>query len=165
MTLADISSLAEIISALGVIAGLIFVGIQLRHATVQMRRAEANATNSEATVLRHAIFTDGEFAEIVSAAVRQTRTLDVVEADRMTQFLWEIGFQALQFWDRTRHGLFSRQEFEGLAPTYLPYLTCPLGLQWWRIARTVYRPDFVADIEKIIPALAPTEPIPTEAAS
>ncbi len=166
MTLADMSNLAEIISALGVIAGLIFVGVQLRQATLQMRRAEANVTNSEASVIRQAIYTDGEFAEVVSAAIRQTRALDVVETDRMTTFLWEIGFQVLQFWDRTKHGLFSRQEFEGLTPSFAPYLTCPVGLQWWRMARTMYRPDFVAEMERIIPALvSPTDSIPTEVAS
>lgn len=165
MTLADISNLAEIISALGVVAGLIFVGVQLRQATTQMRRAEANAANGEASVIRQAIFADAEFAEIVSAAIRQTRALNVVETDRMTAFLWEIGFQVIQFWDRTKHGLFSRQEFEGLTPSYLPYLTCPIGLEWWRIARTMYRPDFVAEIERIIPALLQrAAPVPTKAA-
>src|SRR5262245_46837720 len=116
MTLADFSSLSEIISALGVIAGLIFVGLQLGQATVQLRQAEANATNTEASVIRQALFADAEFAEVVSAAVRQTRPLGIVETDRMMAFLWEIGFQVLQFWIRTKRGLFHRQEFEGLAP-------------------------------------------------
>lgn len=154
MTLVNISNIAEMISALGVIAGLIFVGVQLRQTTLQLRRSEANSANSEASVLRQAIFANGEFAEIVSAAIRETRALGVVETDRMMGFLWEIGFQALQFWDRTKHGIFSKEEFEGIAPVYAPYMTCPLGLQWWAMARKMYRPDFVAEIEKIIPALA-----------
>lgn len=165
MTLANFSNLAEITGAVGVIAGLVFVGVQLRQATLQLRRAESNAANSEASIIRQAVFADGEFAEIVSSAIRQTRALDVVETDRMTAFLWEIGFQVLQFWDRTKHGLFSKQEFEGLTPSFAPYLTCPVGLQWWTTARTMYRPDFVAEVEKIIPALvSPTASPPTNVA-
>jgi len=154
MTLAALANLADVIGAFGVIAGLVFVGIQLRQNTLQLQRAEKNATNSEASILRQAIFSDGDLAELLSACVRQTRPLDPIEVDRMSLLFWEMGFQLIQFWERTQHGLFKRQEFESLAPMYAPYFTSAFGLEWWRQARLIFRPDFVVDVEHLMPILS-----------
>jgi hypothetical protein len=161
MTLAAFADLAEVVGALGVIASLLFVGVQMRQNTLQLQRAEKNATNIEAAAIRQAIFTDADFAELVSAWVRQSRPLSHVEIDRLTVFLWELGFQIIQFWDRAKSGLFTRQEFDRLTPLYAPYLTTPLGREWWQFARAVYRPDYVEALERVVPEL--TQAMPTSA--
>lgn len=153
MTLAEIADLAEIIGAFGVIAGLIFVGMQMRQNTLQLRRAETNVTNAEASAIRQALFGDAEFAELISACVRETRELSPVETDRVHAFLWEIVFQTIQFWDRTKHGLFPPGEFERLAPSYAPYLCCSIGRAWWHDVRRFFRSDFVTDVERVIPGM------------
>lgn len=154
MTLAAFADLAEVIGALGVIAGLIFVGVQLRQNTLQLRRAETNATNVEAQVIRQSLLNNADVAELVTACVSGSRTFDDVEAHRLTAFFWEIGFQLIQFWDRTRHGLFEWAVFNRTVAIYTPYLTSQHGLTWWRMARTIYQPEFVAALELAIPGLA-----------
>lgn len=52
MTLAGFADLAEVIGALGVIAGLIFVGVQLRQNTRQMQRDEMNSAMAQGSALK-----------------------------------------------------------------------------------------------------------------
>jgi len=155
MTLSDLSDLAQIFGVFAVVASLIFVGVQLRQNTVQMQRAERNATNAEASIIRQAVFTDPDVAELVHACVNETRPLSPVEVDRLNLFLWEVGYLIIQFWDRTRYGLFQRkEEYEKIVQSLSPYFTSRFGLAWWRVARGVFRSDFVADLEQVIPTLA-----------
>lgn len=157
MTLAAFAELAEIIGAFGVIAGLVFVGVQLRQNTLQLRRAETNVTNTEASVIRQSILLNSEVAELVTVSMTGSRALSEVEMHRLTAFFWEVGYQAIQFWDRTKNGLFPRTVFDKTIVVYSPYLTSLHGLNWWRFARTIYEPDFVVAIERAIPALTPME--------
>lgn len=153
MTLSELADWADVISALSVVAGLLFVGVQLRQATIQLRRTERNATNAEASLIRQSLFMSGDVAEIATVAVNGSRALTQVEANRMTAFLWEIGFQTIQFWDRTRYGLFASEDFARIVPVYQPYLTSQLGRLWWQTARTVFELDFVADLERLMPTI------------
>lgn len=155
MTLAAFADLAEVIGAFGVIAGLIFVGMQMRQNTIQLRRAERNVTNSEASVVRQAMLLNTDVAELMTASMTGSRALTDVETNRLISMFWEIGFHAIQFWDRTQHGIFNRDIFEKAVVVWTPYITTPHGLNWWRMARAFYDPAFVETMERLIPALKP----------
>jgi hypothetical protein len=162
MTLAAFADLAEVIGAFGVIAGLIFVGVQLQQNTLQLRRAERNTSNAEASVLRQSIANNCEIAELMAACVGEARSFSPAEMQRINAMFFEMGYLATQLWDRTKHGLFPPDEFDRAMPALAPYLTSATGRAWWRIARGVFQADFVAALERTLPALtatvAPPEP-------
>jgi hypothetical protein len=64
MTLAAFADLAEVIGALGVIAGLVFVGVQMRQNTKQLLRAEYNTAMAQGSALRHLLLSNRETAEL-----------------------------------------------------------------------------------------------------
>jgi len=55
MSIEQLSYLAQTVAAVGVIASLIFVGIQIRHNTREIQRNEHNSTMAQWTVIRQAI--------------------------------------------------------------------------------------------------------------
>lgn len=154
MTLAAFADLAEIISAFGVIAGLIFVGFQLQQNTFQLRRVEINAMNVEASPLRQSIMNNPDLAELVSACVANSRPFTATDLQRLDSVFWEASFISFQMWDRSQSKYFPAGDFERTIPAFEPVLTSPVGRTWWQSARAKFRPTFVAAMEALMPALA-----------
>lgn len=156
MTLAALADLAEIIGALAVVAGLVFVGVQLHQQTKQLRRSEANEAMAQASALRHAVFSDPEFANMLVSGLAGA-PLDAAGELRLRTFFNEVTFMASQVWDRARTGFADRDEFERtIVPPLTLILASQRGVAWWAQMKSIYRPAFIADMEAAIPALQPT---------
>lgn len=153
MTLSDFADIAEVIGAFGVIAGLIFVGFQLRQNTQQLRRVETNAMNTEASPLRHSIMNNPELAELVSACVANSRRFNPVELQRLDSVFWELTFIYFQMWDRSQSKYFPAGDFERTVRALGPVYASAAGRSWWRNARAAFRPAFVTELETLIPEL------------
>lgn len=69
MTLEQVSLVAQIVSAVAVIASLIFVGIQLRQATAAIRASSSQAHAALYTELVHSIIDNADFARIWTAGL------------------------------------------------------------------------------------------------
>ena len=55
MSIEQLSYLAQIVASIGVMASLIFVGLQIKHNTGTLQRNEHNSTMAQWTVIRMAI--------------------------------------------------------------------------------------------------------------
>lgn len=158
MSLAEFADLAEVVGALGVIAGLVFVGVQMRQNTKQLRRAEANMAMAQGSALRHLLLNNRETAELVYSGVAGA-PLDPFDEIRLNIFFSELVFMVMHVWDRARSGLAPPDELtRGIIPTLRPLLASQRAIVWWARARSTFRPDFVADFELALPALRPPAP-------
>lgn len=154
MTLAAFADLAEVVGALGVIAGLVFVGVQLRQNTKQMQRGEANSAMAQGSAIRHLIIGNPEVAALVVAGVGGA-PLKPEDQLRLNAFFSEATYLAMQVWDRAENGLVPRGEFERTTLSNLRMLLgSPRGVAWWVNGKFAYWPAFVAALEAAIPALA-----------
>src|SRR5436309_14594738 len=112
MSLEQLSYLAQIIASVGVIASLIFVGLQIKHNTGALQRDEHNSTMAQWTVLRQAIATNRDIAELMTDGLRGTRALDAADQLRLEQMLQEYAWASFHIWDRTQRGVFPKGTFE-----------------------------------------------------
>lgn len=166
MTLAAFADLAEVIGALGVIAGLVFVGVQLRQNTKQLRRGESNAAVEQASGFRRAIMGDADLARLLIAGLTDG-PLSAADELRLNLFFSDATYLTSQSWDRARNGFAEHDEFERAAAPQLAYLlTSRRGAAWWAASRQVYRSEFIQAVEAAIPSLTPsaTAPQPAESA-
>lgn len=158
MTLAAFADLAEVIGAIGVIVGLVFVGVQIQQNTKQMRRAEGNSAMAQGSALRHLIVGSREAAQMIASGVAGA-SLDPVDELRLHMFFLEVAYSALQVWDRERNKFGPTDEFSRVVLVIAPVMASDRGKAWWARARTTFWPEFVADFEGLLPALkAPAEP-------
>lgn len=151
MSLEQLSYLAQIVASVGVIASLIFVGLQIRQNTGALQRTEHNATMAEWTVIRQAIAGNREIAELMTAGLRGERVLDAADQLRLEQMLQENAWASFHIWDRTQRGVFPKGTFEMTAGLLLcSLLKTPRGEAWWRTAKHVgFVPAFVADVDAL----------------
>lgn len=86
MNLDQAALLAQIVSAIAVIASLIFVGFQLRQATAAVRASSSQAHSELYTALVQPIISDGDFARIFSIGVDDPSRLDREEWVRFVAY-------------------------------------------------------------------------------
>ena len=152
MSLEHLSYLAQIIASVGVIASLIFVGLQIKHNTSALQRNEHNSTMEQWTVIRQAIAQNREIAELMTAGLSGDRALDDADQLRLEQMLQECAWASFHIWDRTQRGVFPKGTFEATAGVYLcGLLTTPGGKTWWQNAKgNGFIPAFAADVDRCL---------------
>ena len=152
MTLEQVSSLAQIFGAIGVIVSLLFVGQQIRHNTSALVRNEHNNTMTQWTVIRMAIAQNREIAELMTTGLSGERDLDAADQLRLDQMLQETAWAAFHIWDRTQRGVFPPGTFELTAGAYLRVVLSTIrGAEWWQRAKhDGFIPPYVADVDALL---------------
>jgi len=152
MSLQQLSDLAQIIGAVGLILSLVFVGLQIKHNTAALQRNEHNSTMAQWTVIRQAIATNRDIAELMTAGLRGESALDAADQLRLEHFLGENLWASFHIWDRTQRGVFPKGTFEFSTGEYLKdILGTARGAAWWSTAkRSAFPPPCVADVDALL---------------
>jgi hypothetical protein len=152
MSFEQISYLAQIVASVGVLASLIFVGLQIRHNTSALERNEHNSTMAQWTVIRMAIAKHRDIAELMTAGLHGERDLDAADQLRLEQMLQENAWASFHIWERTQRGIFPKGTFESTAGLLLSsLLKTERGATWWRSAKHIgFIPAFVADVDAVL---------------
>ena len=152
MSLEQWSSLAQIVGSVGVIVSLIFVGLQIRRNTGALQREEHNSTMAQWTVIRMAIASDRDMAELMTAGLNGERAMDAADQLRLEQMLAENLWASFHIWERTQRGIFPKGTFElTTGPHLRGLLRTVRGEAWWRHAKHAgFIPAFVADVDALL---------------
>ena len=152
MSLQQLSDLAQIIGAVGLILSLVFVGLQIKHNTAALQRNEHNSTMAQWTVIRQAIATNRDIAELMTAGLHGESALDAADQLRLEQMLQEYAWASFHIWDRTQRGVFPKGTFEATAGVMLcDLLRTAHGGTWWASAKNKgFVPAFVADVDAVL---------------
>src|SRR6476659_1089785 len=136
MSFEQISYLAQIVASVGVVASLIFVGLQIRQNTGALERNEHNSTMAQWTVIRMAIANNRDIAELMTAGLRGESALDAADQLRLEHFLNENLWASFHIWDRTQRGVFPKGTFELSVGQYLKEIFATArGSAWWATAK------------------------------
>jgi len=152
MSLAQLADLAQVVGALGLILSLLFVGLQIRHNTAALQRNEHNSTMAQWTVIRQAIATNRDVAELMTAGLHGESALDAADQLRLEQMLQEYAWASFHIWDRTQRGVFPKGTFEATAGVMIcDLLRTARGGAWWASAKSkAFIPAFIADVDALL---------------
>ena len=152
MSLEQLSYLAQIVGSVGLILSLVFVGLQIRHNTAALQRNEHNSTMAQWTVIRQAIATNRDIAELMTAGLHGESALDAADQLRLEQMLQEYAWASFHIWDRTQRGVFPKGTFEATAGVMIcDLLRTARGGAWWASAKSKgFIPAFIADVDALL---------------
>jgi predicted acylesterase/phospholipase RssA len=144
--------LSQIIASIAVVASLIFVGREVRENTTALQRNEHNSTMEQWTVVRQAIATNRDIAELMTTGLSGERDLDPADQLRLEQMLQEMAWASFHIWDRTRRGVFPKGTFEQTGGALLcSVINTARGREWWQSSKSVgFYPGFVADVDALL---------------
>ena len=152
MWLEQLSYLAQIAGSIGVIVSLLFVGSQIGQNTRALERNEHNSTMAQWSVIRQAIATHRDIAELMTTGLSGERSRDAADQTRLEHMLQEYAWASFHIWDRTQRGVFPKGTFEATAGALVGDLFRTAGgAAWWRRAKHIgFIPGFVPDLDAVL---------------
>ncbi|MBL6690018.1 MAG: hypothetical protein ISP91_06465 [Pseudomonadales bacterium] len=150
MTLDEIASIGELLSGIGVILSLIFVGFQIRQNSVLLRRAaNREAVTALGDAFRPAI-EDAELAEILNRFQESYKNLNAVEQHRASlyQMVWIQQFELINA--DYKIGNYDEEPYEYFARAVAASCSTPGGKEWWQENRHILTPSAQKAIQDAI---------------
>lgn len=152
MTLLDLASIASVISGIAVLISLIYLSFQLRHNTTSLRRAEANATQDQASAIRNSLINSREVAHLWVEGQKGDSVLDEADEVRFSAMVGERFWFYRHQWDREQHGILAKGVWERNSPVLIRTLTTKRGAHWWTLNKSTVPPEFMRDLDARIGA-------------
>lgn len=152
MTLQELASIAEILSALGVIASLLFVGWQIRENTVATKaHIHEQITQSYLAWLGSAIANPEAYATGIKVTEAELSSLS--DAEKTFFFGTALGYfkQFELMYVQNRKGIMDGDIWDAWSVYILMYFHQP-GIQvWWKSRRDAFIPEFREFLESSEP--------------
>lgn len=130
----DLTQSISIFANLGVIAGLIFLGYEIRQNTAQMRADASYSINEAVDALNSSIYQDGEFAALLLRAEQSFSDLNRVDHARIVSFF----FSELNLAD-----YISKLENEGMSDLHFDYVDWKVSQFWSMPGRRQFIEQYV----------------------
>ena len=145
-----LGNFGEFFGAIAVVATLIFLTLQVRQNTRQIRRAEMDAASTQFSLPRMAIVTDRSLAELLHKAMHAPHEIDEVDQLRIDMWLGEQMNAMFHAWDRSQTGSFEKEFWETTTrPGLAQILAVAAGSEWWDQNRFSFLPEFRAEVDRI----------------
>ena len=147
MTLGDLASIANILSAIAVLATLIYLSRQLRQgnlsARAQARQRMVQQTNEELYVWMN--------DPVLRSCFTKPTELSPEEHGKVHYFLLAAMRQREWEWFQYRDGVIKKDIYEAYHGVIGLHLGIPRTRRWWStVGRIGFNPDFVADVDALL---------------
>lgn len=145
-----ISGTADVISAIGVIASLIYVGLQIQKNTAETRRSNARSTAHDHAFAIHGVLEDPEVSEIMLKGVEDLASLSTLQRYRfdLAVLVW------LQAIEQAFADIRQRDYPDDMEDTYkvmVPgVLNTPGGLVWWQERKPWFSAAFQNEVDALL---------------
>ena len=141
----------EFVGAIAIVVTLIYLAVQIRQNTQQMRRVEMNAGMAQFSVPRMAIASDRDLAELYVKAAQAPAELDAVDEVRLDMLRNEWMWAFFHSWDRAQEGSVDREDWEtSTRPGVAQLLGAEGGPRWWEANRQGFNTGFQAEIDRAL---------------
>jgi hypothetical protein len=144
VSLEQLSFLSQIVSALAVVASLVFVGIQLRHAIRAVRASTSQAHSANYYAINSSIINDGELARIWRESLAD---FDSQEADAKVRFV-ALASSIFRFYESSRaqwlRGQLDPEHWQMIERQAASFAAQPGIKSWWTLRRQWHSAEFQA---------------------
>lgn len=148
MQLQDIATTADVVGAVGVIASMLYLAIQVRQNTRTTQSATLQSLSSRLTERLLLVATESDLAELI-ALDWETEELDAVQRIRITYWISAILVDLSDMYNQYRLCVIPYSSLQSRVKVMRQRLfQTEIGLQVWTNLRPIYAPDFVHWFER-----------------
>ena len=150
MKLSEAANWAEIVSALGIVISLIYVGIQVTDNTSAMRSETASAASTEFSNWYTHVSSDAELIEVWLQGVTAPETLD---EEQSLRFLFLVHILMLQFQNNyylVEEGTLDEKMLYAINNTLATLRGTPGFELYWSLRRELFNPEYQAFVEQLM---------------
>lgn len=158
-TIQDFGALGEIVGALGVVATLAYLALQIRQNTLAMRSAAVNATITALREPRQSIFESEEMTSIFAAGNSNPNALDEMSQLRYRLVMQNIVDAMLEIYSQTLSTNFSPETWFTQGVTLVERILSTNGGRWfWQNYANTYPSSFRAEVDRVLQSLEAASP-------
>lgn len=149
MDLQALGNIGEFVGAIGVIASLLYLAIQVRQAQRVARAENVREVQAGFGRLFTMLAQDPELARIYRTGCEAPGQLDRIERQRFEHLLGSLFLHFIEAHEAHQHGLMPTDLYEpwkyGVASTF----QTPGGTEWWMAIRGYLKPDAVQALDRL----------------
>lgn len=157
-TLSEVTGIAEIIGSIGIIASLVFVGLQVRQNTHQVEAASYQTGIAYIDAINN-LATDPDTAELVIKGLKDFEALSQVEKARFDGIVYNVMnkfFLARQVY---LQGSLARSDYETYEDLLARILRSPGAALWFAKTRYILPKDVTSVVDSILQRYPSVEPM------
>ncbi len=145
MNLQDLGNIGEFVAAIGVIASLVYLAVQIRQNTNSVRLQVKQSIKRDSFDLRLPGIESPELADLMAKSIAEFDSLSPGERIRVNLYCASIMEHLQQVFLLRSQGLV---HWESQENTLRGYLALAPYRQWWSSGREILRPEFVEYVER-----------------
>ena len=146
-----IGAIAELISAFGVIATLVYLSLQIRNNTLASKASAVHASNLALRENRQSIFTSPEVSELFVRGNKDPQSLAEVELTRYRIMIQNIVESILDVYVQNHETGYSPESWQTQGVTLVERILGSVGGSWfWEHYSEAYPPKFRAEVNRIL---------------
>jgi hypothetical protein len=159
--LEGLSYVGQVVSAVAVVASLVYLAHQVRQNTDSQRTENYARALERVADLQARLSSDGQFAAIVARGAADPTRLTAEERVQFTWTFYEM-FGAFEFmYHQSLMGSMPKEVWRRWAPTLQWWMSLPGVRAWWLARPTPFSDGFSAFIDSTLPA-GPPDPAATQ---
>jgi hypothetical protein len=153
--LTDLAGLAEVVGAIAAIAGLFYVGFQVRQNTAAVRSATAQAVHDNYATWYQGYAGDPALMKIAVEGLRDYRGLDeIAKAQFIALFMQFLSYSQNAFF-QWRGGTLSPELWTGWEWLIMNLVSAPGGKEFWGERSYLFGEAFRDHVEKVVMVKSP----------
>ena len=150
MNLDDLGNIGEFVGAVGVIASLVYLALQIRQNTKSTRTAMYQAATRDMFDAADLIASDADLNSIWFEGLRDFDSLPREEKRRFASCMFSLLRRYANALHQTNTGMIDGEWWVEASYT-LEYTISHPGFQtWWKEGRSLFRPDFREFIDQVV---------------
>ena len=151
-----IGAIGEIFGAAAVVVSLLYLALQMRQNTRQLRRAELNAAMDQQSAHRRALMTSPDLGMLFARGLADPSSLNEGDATRVGATIDNLIWCLFHIWDRARSGDTPADMWSlGVQRLIAGYLGSPFGRNWWSEMKETYPAAYCVEVDRIVSTVAP----------
>lgn len=162
MTLEQLSSASQIVAALGVVASLVYLALQVRQSEISQRALVLQARTDRGITLSKC-FSEPYMGELLAKIIRDEDVLDAGQQAALLGYVRSLALNVLDAQAQNRIGLLNDAGFDRALAGARWFFSLPHARATWRLLHVQFTPADVASIDRLIvdsvPLAAPLDQV------
>lgn len=143
-----IGAIGEVFGAVGVIATLGYLAVQIRQNTSSLRASTFHDTIRDLTACSELLASDADLTRIYHEGLRDFESLEPIEKQRFGAYLLVLCRRTENMVYQTQYGALDSASWEGLRHTMRSALSQPGAAAWWARSRLHFNSGFREYVER-----------------
>ncbi len=142
MTLQDLGNIGEFVGAIGVIASLVYLAVQIRQNTRSVRASMFQEAVRDFALASDVLASDADLARIWRTGIRDFDALEPDERQRFAAYALGLFRRTENVFFQTQHGALDLAFGESVVSHVRLMGSWPGIVAWWTRARVLFSPSF-----------------------